>query len=60
MKSKQLANVLIKATGLYVGLCAIPRLIPGVAGVLIQLTVCMVLVAESRRLVELWFKNEGD
>lgn len=31
MKSKQLANVLIKIIGLYVCLCAIPRLVSGIA-----------------------------
>jgi hypothetical protein len=31
MKSKQLANVLIKILGLYVCLCAIPGLVAGIA-----------------------------
>jgi hypothetical protein len=34
MKSKQLANVLIKIIGLYVCLCAIPGLVSGIAPVL--------------------------
>ena len=33
MKSKQLANVLIKIVGLYVCLCAIPELVSGIAAV---------------------------
>jgi hypothetical protein len=33
MKSKQLANVLIKIVGLYVCLCAIPGLVSGIAPV---------------------------
>ena len=34
MKSKQLANVLIKIVGLYICLCAIPGLVLGIGAVL--------------------------
>ncbi|MGC9943234.1 MAG: hypothetical protein ABSE48_15500 [Verrucomicrobiota bacterium] len=36
MKSKQLANVLIKTVGLYSCLCAIPSLIVGIAGAIVM------------------------
>jgi hypothetical protein len=35
MKSKQLANVLIKIIGLYTCLCAIPSLVVGIAGAIV-------------------------
>jgi hypothetical protein len=37
MKSKQLANVLIKIIGLYVCLCAIPELATGIAAALLRI-----------------------
>jgi hypothetical protein len=36
MKSKQLANVLIKIIGLYICLCAIPSLVVGIGAAILE------------------------
>ena len=49
MKSKQLANVLIKIIGLYVCLCAIPGVISDVCSVILYQTLMASKAIESAR-----------
>jgi hypothetical protein len=83
MKSKQMANVLIKIIGLYVCLCAIPSLIACILAVfagplsltwpqrifslqgyaiggVVQGIAGLILIFNSRKLSEFWFKNENE
>ena len=68
MKSKQLANVLIKVLGLYFCLGDIPRLVSGLmanmggyeVGNALQMALGIYLIAKSRPLAEFWFKDEAE
>jgi len=83
MKSKQLANVLIKILGLYICLCAIPSIISGILlvftstmgvswgqilmrqgafaiGEAVQAVVGVFIIRKSRKIAELWFKNDDE
>ncbi len=64
MKSKQLANVLIKVLGLYFCVSDIPGLISGMGnyalGNAVQLVVGIYLIAKSRQLAEFWFKDNAE
>jgi hypothetical protein len=83
MKSKQLANVLIKTIGLYICLCAIPGFVSGVLlvfssslgvswseklfsmasyaiGEVVQAAVGILIITKSRKIAEIWFKNDDE